>query len=65
MITFNPLNLTLKLNFSDALCNGTVDIFADYEKDIKYIFSGKTAISILLQYFRTIGAFKNKTSQLL
>jgi len=65
MITFNPLNLTSKLNFSDALYKGTADIFADYEKDIKYIFSGKTAIYILLQYFRTIGAFKNKTSQLL
>ena len=64
--------MTTKINFNYTLPvspegNQKIDypIFGNLEKNIQYIFSGKSAISLALRHFRHSGQLSNKSDQLL
>ncbi len=61
-INFNPFPMAIKPIKSRLSGN----IFgAGLDKDISYTFSGKSALAILLQYYRSIGRLKDKSEQVL
>lgn len=61
----------MKVKFNDTkignnkLYRRKYPIFGKLEENITYTFSGKSAISILLRYFRKTGILENKTDQIL
>lgn len=59
-VTFN--NTKFNLNASRHIKH---PVFGQLEDNIIYTFSGKSAISILLRYFRNTGKLQNKTDQVL
>ncbi len=59
-ITFNNTDIT-----GNRLCRKRIPIFDDLEDNVIYTFSGKSALSILLRYFRSTGKLKNKAGQVL
>jgi hypothetical protein len=64
MVTKFTFNYTLPIrNIADNQIN--YPIFNDLEKNIRYTFSGKSAISLVLKYFRNNGQLGNKAEQLL
>ncbi|PIT86860.1 MAG: hypothetical protein COU33_00840 [Candidatus Magasanikbacteria bacterium CG10_big_fil_rev_8_21_14_0_10_43_6] len=61
--------MTILFNYTkkyqnDVVHSSQVDIFGDIQKDVVYTFSGKSALSLVLHYLRSIGKLENKSAEI-
>ncbi|MDP2652256.1 MAG: DegT/DnrJ/EryC1/StrS family aminotransferase [bacterium] len=59
-ILFNPITTKLEQPTSSKIA-----VFGDIEDDITYTFSGKSALAMLLHYYRSAGVLRDRTDEIL